>query len=517
MTETRRVERFEQPDLEHPDEWGWVGELSSQALLSAGEISLELLLRGYEWVNRRVETIDLIDESRVRQSVSVDFRLPEKLPGSFDIAGKRYYALPLLMMPRRSDLACFDVRDESGRTLPMLTRKENARLSGLMLLTAAKRAVGEKRGERILSDSLRTYLAGLPLRSPHRALPMVEEIVKADELLFDDPAVAKKLLADEDFLDLLGLCRYCSAIHIPLLVEPGERRIVKIAWEGRWGTKEAPESSGARERARRRWHRLQGRAGWRPESRILDTPQIGGSESHHIQIAVPAGVELTEAGCLNGPPRVMLPNETEVPDPRDDPFQPFSSSISPRAHLYIPRSHETRAGLLQVGLRTARHGLLPAAILTGALLTILLTLYSLRADQIVGQSETGAALLLLVPAVLAGMLVRPGEHAMARVLLRGPRLMTTILGVLPLVAAAGLVSAPSEGKRGFLDALLGVGASDAPDVLRWVWGLLAFFSLVLTGCLWASYKLPRSGKRDSHGGGLEPAPTGPPESERPSE
>jgi hypothetical protein len=93
--------------LDRPAEWGWIGELKAEALIQAAEVSLELLMRGEQWVNRRVETIDLIDESRVRQSVSVDFRLPERLPGSFAIAGREHYALPLLVLPRRSDLSCF--------------------------------------------------------------------------------------------------------------------------------------------------------------------------------------------------------------------------------------------------------------------------------------------------------------------------------------------------------------------------------------------------------------------------
>src|SRR5262245_37886945 len=104
--------------LGDPDGWGWVPELAAETLKSAGEISLELLLRSRHWVNRRVETIELIDESRVRQSVSIDFRLPEKLPGGICVGGQEYFLLPLLLLPRRSDLAYFDIRDEAGSSLP---------------------------------------------------------------------------------------------------------------------------------------------------------------------------------------------------------------------------------------------------------------------------------------------------------------------------------------------------------------------------------------------------------------
>lgn len=498
--------------LGQPDTWGWVGELTAETLQVAGELSLELLTRGSDWVNRRVETVELIDESRVRQQVTIDFRLPEHLPGSFELGGKTHHALPLLFLPRRSDLAYFDVRDETGQAVPMLTRKENARLTGLMLITAARRALSGDGNNRAPSEQLQTYLAAIPTKTLKSAGPLVYDIVTADPLLFEDPEAAKTLLADDAFRDLLGVCQYSSAVHVPLVVEPGQRRIVKVAWEGRWGTPPAQTGTDTTKRStryRRRWRNFQSFAGWRAQLRVLDTPQIGGSESHHIQVSVPAGVELTEAGCRNSPPRLMLPSGSDKPDPPKpdgDPSQPFTSAISPRAHLYIPRAHEHRAGLLQVGLRAARHGLLWAALVTGVLVTLLLTLYTLKADEIVGQSETGAAVLLLVPAVLAGFLVRPGEHAMARTLLRGPRLITTGLGVLPLIAAATLVSTSTTRGDELLTRVFGNPESQAPSSLTDLWAILAALAFVLTVCLGASVVLPRRGIRDPQAAHLASTP-----------
>lgn len=483
--------------LDDPESWGWVGELAEGALKSTGVLSLELLTQGSRWVNRRVETIELIDELRVRQQVSIDFRLPERLPGSLPLAGGSQYVLPLLFLPRRSDLAYFDVRDESERALPVLTRQENARLTGLIMITAAERAVATSTGANgkalELSEALRAYLAAIPTRPLRRALTMAGEIVSRESFLYPDERVAHALLADATFCDLLGVCQYSSAVHIPLSASPGERRIVKISWEGRWDNPGEAKGGGCRKRLAGGWRKLQRFAGWRAQMRVLDTPQVGSAESHHIQISVPPGVELTEASCRNGPPRVMLPGgETEqIVKGERDPYQPFAAAIAPHVHLYIPRAYEARAGLLEVGLRSARHSLLPAAIVTGLLVTALLALYTARADEIVGQSEPGAAILLLVPAVLAGFLVRPDEHAMARMLLRGPRLMTTALGILPLIAAATLVSALGGEDGGLLGALFGVNAPNAPGALVLLWGLLAGAALVLTLGLIASMVLPQ--------------------------
>jgi hypothetical protein len=490
------------PGIRDPDAWGWVGELSASHLKSAGSLSLDLLLRGDDWVNRRVETIELIDERRVRQQLSVDFRLPSYLPGNEEPGVEHLYTLPLVFLQRRSDLAFFDVRGEDGQSLPILTRQENARITGLMLLTAAQRAIaGHQRNhgkDLALSAPLQAYLAGIPTRTLRRAEPMVADIVRGDSFLFPVPEVAAVLLEDETFLDLLGLCQYCCAVHVALSAKPGERRIVKLSWEGRWdrpGSGRSKEETRG-ERADRWWRNFQRLAGWRAERRILDTPQVGGAESHHIQIAAPAGVELTGAGARNGPPQVMLPSHGAPPDIHGDPFQPVSSGISRHVHLYVPRAHATHAGLLEVDLRSVRSGLLIAAVFTGLLVTAILALFTVKADNIVGHSETGAAILLLVPAVVAGFLVRPGEHAMAKMLLRGPRIMTTTLGVLPLIAAASLVSSSTTGAPGPLSWLL-PEQSSASGGIRALWLGLTIVAFLITVSLAASTVFPRASKPGS--------------------
>ena len=482
--------------IDQPDSWGWVAELLPEALGQAADVSLELTLRGPAWVNRRVETIELVDQVVVRQSVSIDFRLPKHLPGGFVVDVRRHHALPLLLLTRRTDLAAFDVTDESGRSLPMLTRNENARLTGLMLLSAAERAVGTGSGnqnegggneEDTLSVPLRIFLAGIPGRGRDRALEMVERVVGADPVLFPEPEVADRLLANPDFRDLLGIFQYASAIHVPMQVAPGERRIVKVCWEGRWGGTWQPDKrpSGIQASARRGWHSVQGFAGWRPVNRVLDLPQLGGAESHHVQIITPAGVEMSEVSAPNVPPRVILPGGSGVPDPKVDRDQPRSQTVSRRVHLYLPEAHDMRAGVLDVNLRAPRHGLLVAAVMTGILVTAILGVYAARAEEIIGQSDTGAAILLLVPALLAGLILRPGEHAMARVLLRGPRLMTTALGVLPLVAAASIVASPNQDRQGLIASLLHVPGTPLPGWLPTLWWALAVVAAMLTVSLGA--------------------------------
>jgi len=501
----RCQKRVHRGDPDRPETWGWVGELERRLLAETAAISLELLLRSSKWVNRRVETIELVDEVTVRQSVSIDFRLPKRLPGGFPIEGVQHYALPLLVLPRRSDLAYFNVRDESGCSLPILTRDENARLSGRMLIGAAEAVT--RRSEEVggqhghgrpdeLGKALRIVLAGLPSRSPDRAREMVKRLIALDPVLLRNPALVN-ILADDDFRDLLSLFQWASAIHVPLRAQPGERRIVKVSWEGHWGASHLAASEGGfKASLRRAWNRTQGTVGWRAENRVLELAQLGAAQSHHIQIATPAGVELSEVTAPNVPPRMMLPGGDGLPDPKVNPDQPRSEKPSRRVHLYLPGAHEMRVGVLNVSLRTPRHGLLTAALFTGLFVTSLLAIYASRAQEIIGQSDTGAAILLLVPALLAGFLVRPGEHAMTRVLLRGPRVMTTALGILPLIAAASLVANPNQEERSGLANFFSTPHSPLPTWLPTLWWVLAATAAVITLALGACWLGRGAGSED---------------------
>lgn len=70
-------------------EWGWAGEMAANNLRTLAPVGLELWRRGADWVDRRVETIELLDVDTVRIRLSVDFRIPEGLPGSIHLGGGR--------------------------------------------------------------------------------------------------------------------------------------------------------------------------------------------------------------------------------------------------------------------------------------------------------------------------------------------------------------------------------------------------------------------------------------------
>jgi hypothetical protein len=480
------------------DQWGWTGELPPSDLRTVAPVSFELWRRGPEWVNRRVQTIELLDVDTVRLHHSIDFRIPTKLPGAVPLGGREIFFLPLAVLPRRSSLAYFDVCDESGAAVPILTRQENARLTGAMLTTAATRALARvprppEAGDLELSDPLIAYLASIPTKASGASKPFVGPVLDpANTLIYPDPAVADALLSDEDFRDLLGIAASCSFIHVPLAAIAGERRIIKLSFYSPWDSRSPTEKRGPGERLRvlGTW------AGWNSETRYLIMPQVGNAESFHAQVGAPGRVEFTEAGMRNRRPaelvRSLADAAPSLPDPPgDNPndakgYQQFLGGIDERKHVYVEAAHAHRAGFIWVRFRVVRHGFLRAARAVAWLTTALLALFAVRAENVLGEAQTAAALLLLVPALIAGFLIAPGEHAMTRHLLRGPRLLTAFTGLLALIAIAALLTLPDAKPN-----------PPVPEALLCIWRGEALVGLLISIFLTISSWCPKAGSREA--------------------
>ena len=421
--------------------------------------------------------------------------------GSEDI-----FFLPLTYLPRAPNLSYFDLCDESGDSLPLLNRVDNAKITGAILPLAANRAL-ERREEHLdaaltLAPHLTAYLAGIPTRAAGTSRTFVEAVLDRTHLgVYPDQRVANVLLRDVRFKDLLGVCAKNSVVHIPLAAKPGQRRIVKLSWEQPW----RPDES-----ADRRWrHAVWIALGWRPYQLWLDRPHMGAAESQHMQVAVPQDVELVRAGMATRPPASALAEFvppgpggawwTAPPDPDKDRLQPSTNERTQRSHLYIDQSPPHRIGGLWVEVRSARPGFVTLAPLTALLVAVMLGVYAWQADTIVGHSEAGAAVLLLLPALLATFLARPGEHAMARHLLRWPRRVMAVVAVLPLTAAVLLVAFHDSGTadRSLVEVLFGRGTDQAaPHLVVVGWAaasvVAAILALVLGGA-WPRLR-GRSGK-----------------------
>jgi hypothetical protein len=105
------------------------------------------------WVFRRVESIDYETATSVRRRVSVDLRLRAELFGepvfrwgSPDEERLIHY-VPIAQL-NKDRLVRFDVRDEAGTALPVMTRRKNATIAAASLAAAAQVIVAQQIGAR---------------------------------------------------------------------------------------------------------------------------------------------------------------------------------------------------------------------------------------------------------------------------------------------------------------------------------------------------------------------------------
>lgn len=101
------------------------------------------------WVKRRVEQIEMISDTAARRRISVDFKLHRKSFGEGvaeewrEGERKKVHYVPLTLL-EKTPMSKFDLRDESGVALPLLTRRKTASIGAATLVAATKSMVVEQ-------------------------------------------------------------------------------------------------------------------------------------------------------------------------------------------------------------------------------------------------------------------------------------------------------------------------------------------------------------------------------------
>jgi hypothetical protein len=102
--------------------------------LKAGIAASELIADPARWINRRVETIELLSHEETRRKVSIDFTLSDEKMGELETEHGIVVPISVLTKePRRN----FDLRDEGGGAIPVLGKTSNAVLAHTALMSAA--------------------------------------------------------------------------------------------------------------------------------------------------------------------------------------------------------------------------------------------------------------------------------------------------------------------------------------------------------------------------------------------
>jgi len=169
-----------------------------------GYVALNLIGDWNDWVKRRVETIEFVSDTSVRRSTSVDFRIRSWLPQpvlNWDGVEVHYFPLALL---RKKSLTDFDLYDEEGRALSLLTRDKNSAIAAAALSALAQITVWTALARATDFKKLTEGLEGMPREPRLIRIPRAieDDFFRISYLPFEDGE--KGLNAPEVLEDFLG-------------------------------------------------------------------------------------------------------------------------------------------------------------------------------------------------------------------------------------------------------------------------------------------------------------------------
>lgn len=365
----------------------------------------ELLVDPAAWVHRRVETVTFLDGARIHRSTTVDFTFPQfpRLEGE-PLGSPDYVPLALL---RKDVLRGFDLRAEDGRALPLLTRDQNAAITGAHLEQQAAIALAEVGFDTVdpwVGRALRE-IAGESVTRPDE--PPSREALRQWEAVFADEVLqATVSWFDDQFV-----------LFAPLANRPLERRVIKFAYEERTSTGVATSAAtrleGAIEAVLESFGLLELR--W-----AADLAGVADCESYHVEVVVPSDTFVVEAVVLV-----------------DDVVRAHEWAVA-RLHLHPQGDfRDALRGTLVADLTLRPSVLWPVALLTILTAAIVGAGLVLHEYGVTVQHDAASAIIVALPAFFAPF-VAPGGHGLVRRMFGGLRALTVVAALVSFGAAATL-------------------------------------------------------------------------------
>lgn len=461
------------------------------------------------WVHRRVESVTYETAHSVRRRVSVDLRLADDYFSTpyFQWDGHGIHYVPVALLNKQR-LGRFDVRDERGGALPVMTRSKTAVLAAAMLSALAQAVVAD-RARRMnvtaiagaeavdlqIPDGLEDRLLDLTLPFDLRRgqpdpydgfVPANPRDVgdvdtwtwwQADGKWHSDATEEQwrwRLCQDAEFARFAWDVSHLFIICVPLKHQPGRRRIVKFAYShyldrpqsgaaarikdslarakvaGMWnriedaieqvpsigseGVEWLPspedESGGARQPAPNAFSRLLQGIGLATKPVEVRAPAVAHGASYHMNFTVPDGVQIRHAQLI----RTSRTGRSPQPAVRG------VSSVQ-SVDLYATGVRSDESATAQLRIKPCSSLLVRAGALSGVLVAVTMILalhYAPQLERSPAATQSAAAVLVVVPGLLAAYVSRDAEHPLATSMLFGLRL-TAMLPAIGSLLMAGLL------------------------------------------------------------------------------
>jgi hypothetical protein len=389
------------------------------------------------WIERRKESVQLLDDTALRRQISVDFSLRSDVDpllrgtnGTEDL-----FCAPIFVLPKSpSTLMSFDFCDEDGHSLPLIAREDNARISGEALVQLAERVAGS--GD--LPPELCKELRRLAVADAAEAEQIGQRLLTGGIEPF--PQVLPKLRDSPRFRWWLSTLAHSSIVAVLYRSTGPRRKLVKLTFEEPIRTKQ------------RIWTNL----GWASYRVAIDSSLIE-ARSSHFEAEAPPGLRISKA---------------ELADSEHE--QPVAESgFMKRVHLYRPRAEKAGAGAAVLWLDVSGPGFVSGAI-TASLLTLgALVACMASTDEIAANPTSAPALLLILPGLIASYVARPDQHALTTRLLSSARRLLLGVALCAYIAAARVALAGGAPDQ---ESELASQAASLEDWLCWLTAATAVLS-----------------------------------------
>jgi len=416
-------------------------------LVAAGFACADLIAYPKRWINRRVETVEMLSQEETRRRVSVDFTLSADQRAA--LTTRHGQVVPISVLSKHP-LRHFDLRDERDAAMPILNRADNAELAVIALLGAALGALDQTPSGGVLEE-LTADLRRIVFEDEDVALEALGALV-AQARAGDKPRAA--VWQDPRCRSLLRTLASDYVLFAALFARAADRRVLKYSY-GEDFPLEPPW-------ARRRDKYAPAELAWRSRNPdrnwfVINCPAAWRASSFHLEIAIPEELRVAHAE-LKRFPREDADGDIEGLGVAD--------TWVNRASLYaaepIAPHEDIRA---TVEIVSEREGAAARAALTAATVAVLLWCGWLSG---LDASQPGAAVSLLLAggAVLSGF-AAAGRHVIVDSILRSRRRMLLLVVVCALTASASLaMELPS---RSPLEVWLGAALICSAAALRLAW------------------------------------------------
>lgn len=441
-------------------------------LVAVGASAAEALSSQDEWIHRRVESISFPFANRAvyRRYLSVDFTIPAGLKAAVDeVAGPaarppRFY-VPLSLIRRWPPLPRLDLRDSEGLPGPFLTARQNAVLDSAALQGLALQASREIPEDLLLQ--IARVAAAPSLNERKEALGRVIEQAPPALIQTEAAKAHRQLCGHEGFCALARALLDNTLLWLRVQGWHEDRAVVKFSYDvpiepqtGEWSMPSF---------------------GLAPFNFKFEVPHLGDTSSYHCNVTAPAPLEVVRAELKLGELLGEEDRETTAQvrhhvdstnaRPHSDRIELFAGHAESQAKFYASGDRTGLHGNLWVAVLIQSQGLLRSALGVGLASVVILLAFTAFLHKALSYPEAAVAVLLISPAILGYLSLRPREEALAGGFLVGLRRLIMLSGVPPVLAATTI--ALSEGR-----STLGI---------YWILAVMTVTQMALLGSLTAAY------------------------------